>query len=138
MNPCGTMPSDEETLSSFLKRERELRHIPLEQVAEETKISIGKLRAIEEGRWGCLPGEFFLKGFLRQYAETISLDMDLVMERYNRERAFILGSLPGGGSDSRMDGIPEERPPLLRNPYLWVLFLIVLVLAGLGYWYWRQ
>ncbi|MCK4425970.1 MAG: helix-turn-helix domain-containing protein, partial [Deltaproteobacteria bacterium] len=40
-----------ESLGEYLKRERELRQISLEEVAEGTKIAIYRLRTMEAGRW---------------------------------------------------------------------------------------
>jgi cytoskeletal protein RodZ len=50
------------------------RGITLEQISGETKIRIGLLRAIEEGRLQELPGGIYTVNFIRQYATAIGLD----------------------------------------------------------------
>jgi cytoskeleton protein RodZ len=76
-----------ETLGEYLRRERELRQISLEEVAEGTKIAIYRLRAMEAGRWEDLPAEVFIKGFIKSYAEFIGLVPEDVILRYQEIRA---------------------------------------------------
>ena len=70
-------------VGQYLKRERELRKIPLEQVADVTKITIRHLYAIEAGQMDQLPNKVFARGFIKQYARCIGLDVDDVMLRYD-------------------------------------------------------
>jgi cytoskeleton protein RodZ len=76
-----------ESLGEYLKRERELRQISLEEVAEGTKIAIYRLRAMEAGRWEELPAEVFVKGFIKSYAEFIGLVPEDVILRYQEIHA---------------------------------------------------
>jgi cytoskeletal protein RodZ len=76
-----------ETLGEYLRRERELRQISLEEVAEGTKIAIYRLRAMEASRWEDLPAEVFVKGFIKSYAEYIGLVPEDVVLRYQEIRA---------------------------------------------------
>jgi cytoskeletal protein RodZ len=70
-------------LGEFLRRERELRHISLDDVAERTKISRRYLEAIEEEQYDRLPGETFVRGFIRSYAQSVGLDPDDTLLIYN-------------------------------------------------------
>jgi cytoskeletal protein RodZ len=76
-----------ESLGEYLKQERELRHISLEEVAEGTKIAIYRLRAMEDNRWEDLPAEIFVKGFIKSYAEFIGLEPEDVLLRYQELQA---------------------------------------------------
>jgi transcriptional regulator with XRE-family HTH domain len=73
-------------LGEFLRRERALRHISLDAVAERTKISRRYLEAIEEERYDSLPGETFVRGFIRSYAQSIGLDPEDTLLIYNQSR----------------------------------------------------
>ena len=73
-------------LGEFLRRERELRHISLDDVAERTKISRRYLEAIEEERYDHLPGETFVRGFIRSYAQSVGLDPGDTLLIYNHSR----------------------------------------------------
>lgn len=69
-------------VGQYLRRERELRGMPLEEVAEVTKITLRNLSAIEEGKFDELPNRVFAKGFVKSYAKTIGLNADDVVLRY--------------------------------------------------------
>jgi cytoskeleton protein RodZ len=59
-----------------LRRERELRGVSLREIADNTKISIRFLEALEEDRVDVLPGGLFPRSFVRQYAIFVGLDPD--------------------------------------------------------------
>lgn len=87
-----------ESLSARLIREREQRHITLEEISASTKIRIHFLVAIEEERFEKLPGGIITKGFLRSYARCVGIDDDSVVAEY-------LATLPG-------DPIVYTPPPV--------------------------
>src|SRR3954471_21409030 len=57
-----------------MKREREMRAITIEQIAESTKIGSRMLNALEREDFAKLPGGIFNKGFVRAYAKYLGLD----------------------------------------------------------------
>src|SRR3954453_2442445 len=57
-----------------LRRERLKRHLGLDQISHELKISTRMLEAIEEEKFDKLPGGVFAKSFVRQYARLLGLD----------------------------------------------------------------
>ena len=59
-----------------LKREREMRSVSLEEIAESTKIGKRNLLALETEEFDKLPGGIFNKGFVRAYAKYLGLDED--------------------------------------------------------------
>jgi cytoskeleton protein RodZ len=59
-----------------IKRERELRGVSLEEIAESTKIGKRNLEALETEDFDKLPGGIFNKGFVRAYAKYLGLDED--------------------------------------------------------------
>ena len=69
-------------IGTELKRERELRGITLQEIADATKINIRYLRDLEEDRLENLPGTFFLKGIIRSFAKYIGLDENTILNSY--------------------------------------------------------
>ena len=63
-----------ENFGSYIKHERELRGVPLEEISRITKIHIRFLEALEDNRFDELPGEVFIKGYIRSYANIIGSD----------------------------------------------------------------
>src|SRR5437879_2312663 len=65
-----------------LQREREMRSISLDEIAESTKISSRMLRALEEEEFKKLPGGIFNKGFVRAYSRYLGLDEEQAVTDY--------------------------------------------------------
>jgi cytoskeletal protein RodZ len=65
-----------------LRLAREASGIPLRQIAEETRISIRYLEAIESGDFQRLPGGMFNRSFIRAYARCIKYDEAEALEIY--------------------------------------------------------
>src|SRR5437660_10816344 len=65
-----------------LKKEREQRSISLDDIALSTKIGTRLLRALEEEKFGQLPGGIFNKGFVRAYARHVGLDEEQAITDY--------------------------------------------------------
>lgn len=71
-----------ESLGHYLKVQRKLRGISLEEVSHLSKIAPNWLQLLERDEFDKLPGDIFTKGYLRLYAEAIGLDSEDVVLRY--------------------------------------------------------
>jgi cytoskeletal protein RodZ len=58
---------------TFLREERERRHVSLADLAQSTKLSVSSLKLIEEGNLDDLPPDVFVRGFIRSYAKRIGI-----------------------------------------------------------------
>jgi len=118
-------------LGEYLKRERELRQISLSKIADETKIPFRYLEAIERGDVEKLPGEVYLKGFLRSYALELGLDDHDVLERYRQLKE----KEAEGDEEKTVQAKPPKRKKVswrLRYERAFItLLLLVLLLAAL-------
>lgn len=65
-----------------LRRERELRGVSLREIADDTKISIRFLQALENDRVDVLPGGIFRRTFVRQYANHLGLDAEKLVAEF--------------------------------------------------------
>lgn len=120
-----------ETPGSFIKRERELRGITLDEIADETKIGKTFLNALEKDDYDSLPGPTFVKGFLRAYSKYVGLDGNDVVLRYED---FI-------GRTKEEKGIADEKveQPVNRTYYLIAIFIILgLVFLLSLYFFWPE
>ena len=72
-----------ENFGSYLKRERELRGVPLEKISATTKIHIRFLQALENNQFDELPGKVFVKGYIRSFAKIIGSDEDEMLNAYD-------------------------------------------------------
>lgn len=65
-------------------REARLRQgLEIPRIEAETKIRGKYLRALEEEEFEVLPGDTYVKGFLRTYADYLGLDGQLYLDEYN-------------------------------------------------------
>lgn len=109
---------------AWLRQQREVREVDIDEVAQATKVGRRYLDAFEEGRFELLPAPVFAKGFLREYARYVGLDADEVVNSYlTALRATQENREPRG----RRSG-PRTRS---RRP-LALATAIVLVLVALG------
>jgi cytoskeleton protein RodZ len=81
---------DIETLGQFLQRQRTEKGVDLLEVAEETRIPPGTLKAMENGDYAALPADAFARGFYSIYSRFLNLDGGTILERYTKERSATL------------------------------------------------
>lgn len=72
-----------ESFGAFLRRERELRGVSLDQIADETRILVANLKALEEDDRSRLPERVFVLGYIRAYAKAVGIDANEAVLRYD-------------------------------------------------------
>ena len=73
-----------DSFGEFLRRERELRHIELNEISKITKIKKAYLQAIENDTYDELPDIAFVKGFIRAYCNYIGLDSEQTVNYFQQ------------------------------------------------------
>lgn len=113
-----------DSVGKYLKHAREARGMSLSEVARATRIPLAALGRIESDQFDELPGEVFVRGFLKSYAKTVGLEVDEVLARYTSSRRIAwVTPLPFN--------TPIERPQNRRFgvAIAFVLLLILFTLA---------
>lgn len=72
-------------MGSVLRAEREKRGLTVKDVERETSIRAKYLSALEDGKYDVLPGEVYVKGFIRNYAEFLGLNAEQLVQEYREE-----------------------------------------------------
>jgi cytoskeletal protein RodZ len=75
------------SLGRYLRRERELRQLSLEELAQTTRILVKSLQRLEMDQFDELPGDVFTRGFVRSYARCLGISCNEALERYEAVRA---------------------------------------------------
>jgi cytoskeletal protein RodZ len=75
-----------ESIGQYLRRHREERAMSVEEVSRATRIPVGNLERLENDHFDDLPGEVFVRGFLKAYARAVSISVDDVLARYTSSR----------------------------------------------------
>ena len=102
----------QETIGQRLKREREARFITLEKASAETHIRKIFLQALESDDYSVMPSAAQGRGFLRNYAEYLALNIDeLIAEIQKNPQRFeeMSGPLP------QVNLLETEIPPLVEE-----------------------
>lgn len=69
-------------LGQLLQQARIEKGIDLDQLQDSTKIQKRYLEAIEQGQFSVLPGNFYVRAFIKSYAEAVGLDPNEVLHLY--------------------------------------------------------
>lgn len=75
-----------ENIGILLRKAREEQGYSLEEVAQETKIQKRYILDLEDENYDDMPGRIYEKGFLKTYATLLNLDVDMLMEFYDKSR----------------------------------------------------
>lgn len=119
------------TLGQYLLEARLAKDIDLRDAAQQTRISIQYLRALENEDFSKLPGEVFVKGFLRNYGRFLDLDESEVMKKYAQLKPQPAPpSVPAPNAVNAV--VPDERETPKETPiepFVWgaVIFILLLV-----------
>jgi cytoskeletal protein RodZ len=74
------------TVGQYLRELREQRKMSVEEVSRATRVPIASVERIETDRFDELPGEVFVRGFLKSYARAVGVPADDVLARYTASR----------------------------------------------------
>lgn len=102
----------QETIGQRLKREREARYLTLERASAETRIRAVFLSALEADDYSVMPSAAQGRGFLRNYAEYLALDIDELIAEIQRNPLpppEVSGPLP------QVNLVETEIPPLTNE-----------------------
>ncbi len=116
-----------ETLGAALRAARRRQAIDVETVAADLKIREKHIRALEDGDFEALPSLPYALGFVRSYADYLSMDAVQCLRRYKEEQPT--------RPDKKTFKFPEARDEV-RLPQGSIFILAVLLGAGIyGGWY---
>ena len=83
-----TLPQ-KEGLGEKLAKKRISLGLDPKDIEKAIRIRATHIEAIENGRYGSLPPDVYVRGFVRNYANYLKLDENKVMKLYERERGLI-------------------------------------------------
>ena len=115
-------------LGTLLKKARKEKGLSLDDIQEETKIRKKYLEAIEENNFEILPGNVYLKVFIKGYAREVGINYQALLENYeilnikeekesSLEKDYLNGTQVSSGSKNK------DR----KNPFK-IIFIILLIL----------
>ncbi len=109
-------------VGNILKTAREEKKVTLEQAGRETNIAPRYLEALETGHYEIFPGEPYIVGFLRNYAEYLGLDAAECVKYYKNVQMQET-MIP------TKDLVPKRS---FKIPRLLIVIVIIAVIVVLG------
>ncbi|AIQ24654.1 RodZ domain-containing protein [Paenibacillus sp. FSL H7-0737] len=115
-------------LGRQLKEARLQKGMSLDDVQEVTKIRKKYLEAIESGDYKVLPGSFYVRAFIKTYAEAVGMSPDELLEEH--------GNVPAPPEDTAMETVIQKRsrrPETERNAkwlptvLMWTFPILIIV-----------
>jgi|GEM_PF-885574 len=118
------------TLGKYLRDAREALGIDLRDAAQQTRISIQYLKALEEEDFSRLPGEVFVKGFLKNYVKFLHVDESEVLKRYKEIKPQKASSGIDIASDNNQAGVKEQKTTqgFSIEPFAWAAGILIALL----------
>ncbi|MDX9710015.1 MAG: helix-turn-helix domain-containing protein [Trichloromonas sp.] len=129
--------SERLTVGTRLRQRRKELGLTLPELESRTRVRLAFLQSLEEDRFDGFPGDAYLFGFLKSYAEALGLPAAELMAELRAQL----------GADSGF----TEIPPLVADPFLAqpsrprlplrrfvAAFVAVLLLAGFAFLVWRH
>lgn len=124
------------SIGALLRRTRELRGESLGDVAHALKLSAHQVDALEREDYDALPGPAFVRGFLRNYARYMQLDLDAriaAIDFGGDARSVKLAAVSNASGEIPSGGI---RLRVGRKPVVAVIAGMLIVLGAGWYFDW--
>lgn len=126
------------TFGTWLRQQREIREIPLREIADVTKISLRYLEALEQDRFDVLPAPVFARGFLREYSKYVGLDPDEVVNSYlSADRGSAETEAVAASESTAESSSSSSRQPVIAAVVA-LIVLLGLIYAAAHFWPWSS
>ncbi|WP_226665587.1 helix-turn-helix domain-containing protein [Metabacillus litoralis] len=126
-------------LGNRLKQAREEKNISLDDLQAITKIQKRYLLGIEEGNYSMMPGKFYARAFIKQYAEAVNLNAEDLFEEYKSE----VPTTYKEDVPEQLSRVKTQRElPKTASKFIEFLpkvaILVLILIIAIGFWIWRQ
>lgn len=123
----------EKTVGQVLRAKRAKLDMTLKQVEDYTKIQKTYIIALEQDDYDALPGDFYIKAYLKQYAERLGLDSDQLIDAYE-DGTMIEVDEPIDHSENYQFIKPSERDEkqVTNARKTWRYYLPITILGGVA------
>lgn len=120
-------------IGSRLREARLVKQLSLDDLQDITKIQKRYLQAIEEGNFDMMPGAFYVRAFVKQYAEAVGLNYEELLVTYKldlpetstEEVTSSIQSTPNRRKISRSSSkLVEAMPKIIVALFIIVLFVV--------------
>ncbi len=100
-------------LGDYLKTHREKAGLTVREISSRTKIRSEYLKALESEDFTKIPGEVFIKGYIREYLRTLSIEPSEALGMYDELKRSSQSTRPPVQERARRRRLPSHIVPLL-------------------------
>lgn len=119
---------DLKEIGEHLRREREKQGLSLDDVIQKTKISRRNLKAIEQGDHEDLPHPVYAKGFVKNYAHFLGLDVEEIADLFARNYSLAGEEFSEQEpEEAEAEEVPAFEP--IKEKHSWPIVSIVLTVV---------
>jgi len=127
-------------IGARLKEARVAKGLSLDSLQETTKIQKRYLSAIEEGNFHILPGKFYARAFIKEYANAVGLDPNELLEEHKEE-------IPKTEEEENVEysrversrrGHKEKKSSALSSYFPTILTVLIVIGVLFAAWYFVQ
>jgi cytoskeletal protein RodZ len=131
------------TVAEQLRSAREAKNLTVEQVAEMTKIRTDHIRALEEGDFSVFSAPIYIRGSVKNYANTLKLDTAAVLAELAAElKGTEKYSEPPPLTDQKKTFVDEITLVLAKvnwkAGFAGIAIVGAALIIGLSVWVWHR
>ncbi|ARF18512.1 helix-turn-helix domain-containing protein [Sporosarcina ureae] len=124
-------------IGARLKEARISKGLTLEDLQDSTKIQQRYLSAIENEEFQVIPGAFYVRVFIKQYAEAVDLDADEILNLYQdeyedavqeKQEKTVPATMQRSASSKQNNELREAMPKIIVALFIIMIFVIVYTL----------
>ena len=124
-------------IGQTLKEAREKKGLTLDDLQQTTKIQKRYLIAIEAENFDALPGDFYVRAFIQQYAKVVDLDGDELLAQLEEKTGIKTETPVAHETTTRTEAVrieQEEKNDFLGKlmNYLPTIIIVIVVVAIIG------
>lgn len=112
------------TLGEFLQQAREKKKWTVEHIAEQLKLKISTVKALEANAYQEIGGMVYVKGYLRSYAKLLYVNVDKALEQLTEAHE----SHSSEGYSVKKTVEKRMRIPQVEHAGVWVSIIILAIL----------
>ncbi len=135
------VPHEPESVGELLRAARESAGFSIGEIANRLRMGTKQIDAIERADYSALPQGIFLRGFIRNYAKVVGINIDEALATLERTHADGLAVAatkvlaPSAATPLRM----HSRAEVFSTPKARILIVVgVVLLLAAAIWYWWE
>ena len=121
-----------------LRNARIKKGYTIDDLQQITKIQKRYLIAIEEGQFDHLPGDFYVRAFIKQYSDAVGISSDDLLEEYKADIPNSQPSQEATQQETKTRSIKEESNSFFSNlgnyiPQIVVRIVVIVIIAVIAF-----